>query len=151
MTAVTIKDKSLVLAMIEPGISPKRERMLLSLAAQKTWTAKQRELVDRLWQERTERANKEATMKAGMGALLAVAVLSMLGCATTYEKRFVDHDGNLVVIEETHDPDYWNTLGTPDWMNVRHERITRGGQIVAERTCRHEATHPELLDCAPAR
>lgn len=82
-----------------------------------------------------------------MGALAALLLVGVSGCAATYEKRFLDHEGKLVVIEEQHERDWWSTLGGPDWMNVRYETITRDGKVVAARECRHEPTKPQLLDC----
>lgn len=85
------------------------------------------------------------------GAVLGVLMLvGLSGCAATYEKRFTDHEGRAVVIRESHEPDWWNNLGTPDWMNVRHELLTRDGQVFVDRTCTHEPTHPLRLTCESA-
>ena len=156
MSLVTLGDQAKALAMLVPGISSKRERMLRSLAGKTTWTDKQRELIETMWAER--QTNKEASMKLSTqhstlsttGALLlALCLATATGCAATYEKRFTDHDGHAVVLTEHHDADWWNNLGTPDWMNVRHETITRDGKVVVDRTCTHKPTTPTILDCTP--
>lgn len=149
MSLVTATEHARALALLGSG-SASRDELLLSLARQRMWTTKQRELVETIWND--ERAKrKEATMKErtqGVTAgMMIVAVLGLSGCAATYEKRFADHEGRDIVMRETHEPDWWNTLGTPDWMNVRHELITRDGQVVAERHCIHEPTHPLRLTC----
>lgn len=60
MSLVTLGDQAKALAMIVPGISSKRERMLRSLAGKTTWTDKQRELVETMWAERQQRADRDA-------------------------------------------------------------------------------------------
>lgn len=149
MSLVTLGDQAKALAMLVPGISSKRETMLRSLAGKTTWTAKQRELIETMWAER--QTNKEAAMKKQIVLAVAVAIVGLSGCAATYEKRFTDHDGHAVVITEHHDADWWNNLGTPDWMNVRHETITRDGKVVVDRTCTHKPTSPTILKCENAR
>lgn len=151
MSLVTLGDKAKALQMMG-GSSNRRDRLLLSLAGQTTWTDKQRELVEKMWAERQQH-NKEAMMtkKAVLCVGMAMTVALMAGCAATYEKRFLDHDGKPVVIREHHDPDWWNNLGTPDWMNVRHETITRDGKVIADRRCTHEPTTPTILSCETAR
>jgi len=146
MSVVTLGDRAKALELLGSG-SGKRDALLLSLARQLSWTDRQRKLVETIWRER--QLKKEADMRKKLScAVLAVAALvGLSGCAATYEKRFTDHDGRTVVITERHDRDWWSTLGGPDWMNVRHETITRDGMVVTERHCRHEPTHPELLDC----
>ncbi len=147
MSFVTRADQAKALKMVGTGAA-RRDNMLLSLARQTSWTTKQRALIEKLWNERI--AHKEATMtKAIAGTVAALAVVILGGCATTYEKRFIDHEGRQVVIEETHDADWWNSIGTPDWMDVRWERITRDGNVVTERRCRHEG--PWSLDCRPEK
>lgn len=156
MSTVTLGDQAKCLAMVGSG-SQKRDLMLLSLAQRSNWTARQRELIATMWRE--HQAKKEAAMQLNThnstlttaGALVLILSATAFGCAATYEKRFVDHEGRQVVIVEEHDPDWWNTLGTPDWMDVRHEVITRDGKVVTERYCRHEPVRPQLLDCTPAR
>mgnify|MGYP001577900606 CR=1 FL=1 len=152
MSLVTLGDKAKALAMLVPGISSKQETMLRSLAGKTTWTNRQRELVETMWNERQQK-NKEAMMqkKAVLCVGLAMTVALMAGCAATYEKRYTDHDGKPVVITEQHEPDWWNNLGTPDWMNVRHETITRDGKVVVDRHCTHKPTTPTVLDCVAAR
>lgn len=152
MSLVTATEQARVLALLGSGPAS-RDELLLSLARQRVWTTKQRAMVERIWNE--ERAKrKEAGMKTTSTTtttlMLAALILAGLsGCAATYEKRFLDHEGRAVVLRETHEPDWWNTLGTPDWMNVRRETITRDGRVVVDRTCRHEPTRPLLLDCTP--
>lgn len=149
MSLVTATEQARALALLGSG-SPQRDELLLSLSRQRLWTTKQRELVETIWND--ERAKrKEASMRdqasVTTAVMMAVAILGLSGCAATYEKRFTDHDGHAVVIRESHEPDWWNTLGTPDWMNVRRETITRGERVVADRVCTHEPTHPLLLTC----
>lgn len=151
MSLVTLGDRAKALRMVT-GRSVRCDRRLLSLAGQLTWTDAQRKLVETMWNERQQQ-NKEAMMKTKIvlcaGLTMTVALMAMAGCAATYEKRFTDHDGRAVVITEHHDPDWWNNLGTPDWMNVRHETITRDGHIIADRDCTHAPTTPTILDCTP--
>lgn len=60
MSLVSAHDHARVLALLGSG-SAKRDRMLLSLARQGTWSTAQRALVDRLWDEvRSQR--REAAM-----------------------------------------------------------------------------------------
>ena len=163
MSFVTLGDKAKALQMVGLG-SGSQDRLLLSLAQQTMWTHNQRSLVDRMWRERQRKRadsrlpmadglNKAADMKTETVLCVGIAMTFalMAGCASTYEKRFLDHDGKPVVITEQHEPDWWNNLGTPDWMNVRHETITRDGQVVADRTCTHEPTTPTILNCENAR
>lgn len=147
MSLVTLGDKAKALQMVGLG-STAQDRLLLSLAQRTTWTHNQRDLVDRMWTERQQR-NKEAAMqnKSVLCGMMAMIVALAAGCSATYEKRFTDHEGRAVVITEQHEPDWWNNFGTPDWMNVRHETITRDGKVVADRECRHEPTTATLLDC----
>lgn len=146
MTAVTSRDQAKVLTMVGTG-SAKRDELLLGLARQLSWTPAQRDLVERMWSERQQQREgamkKKAVLCVGLMAVLAL----VSGCATTYEKRFIDHEGKPVVIREHHDSSWWNNLGTPDWMNVRHETILRDGQIIADRDCEHDAGSPTVLDC----
>lgn len=151
MSLVTLGDKAKALSMVGSGWT-KKDRMLLSLSRQTTWTEAMRELIEKMWNERQQR-NKEAAMqkKAVLCVGMAMTFALMTGCAATYEKRFLDHDGKPVVIREHHDPDWWSNLGTPDWMHVRHETITRDGNVVVDRHCTHEPTTPTILNCEKAR
>ena len=134
------------LALLGSG-SAKRDVMLLSLIRQVSLTDGQKRLIEKMWQERRQHKEAEMKKKIAFAVVAAVAMVGLSGCAATYEKRFMDHDGKVVVIQETHAPDWWNNLGTPEWMNVRHERILRDGTIMVDRTCRHDAGSPTMLDC----
>lgn len=150
MSAVTLGDQAKVLQLLGGG-SGKRDALLLSLSRQLSWTDGQRKLVETLWNERQHQQEAEMKKKITFAVVAVVAIVGLSGCAATYEKRFTDQEGKPVVIREHHDPDWWNNLGTPEWMNVRQETILRDGAVVIDRTCRHDAGSPTVLDCTAAR
>jgi hypothetical protein len=51
MSLVTLGDKAKILHLVG-GRSTKRDTLLMSLAHQTTWTDRQRELVEKMWNER---------------------------------------------------------------------------------------------------
>lgn len=66
MSLVTLNDRLAVLRMIENGNGPlsRRDLMLFSLANRDTWTAPQRQLVERLLAERAAHHARRATAHA---------------------------------------------------------------------------------------
>lgn len=84
-------------------------------------------------------------MTAGVLMLMG---LGLSGCMTTYEKRFTDHDGRDVVMRETHEKNPFINWFAPEWMNVRHERITRDGKVITSRSCVEDYETLKSLDCA---
>lgn len=150
MSLVTATEHARCLALLGSG-SPQRDELLHSLARKLTWTTKQRELVETIWnEERAKRKEHAMTRAQGTTAvLMAVALVGLTGCMTTYEKRFTDHEGREIVMRETHEKNPFINWFAPDWMNVRHERITRDGKVITSRTCVEDYETMKLLTCEP--
>lgn len=153
MSLVTATEHARCLALLGSG-SPQRDEMLHSLARKLTWTTKQRELVETIWnEERAKRKETAMTRRAQTtaAALLTVVMVGVSGCLQTYEKRFTDHDGRDVVMRETREHNPFINWFAPEWMNVRQEWITRNGKVITSRTCVEDYETEILLDCTSAK